>query len=529
MAVLDSQRINPLVAAILGILIAVAVTASMTVSTKWTAFGVIGIAATVPALLFRPARMYGLAAYLILLVIEPNGKNIDKYFHEVTDYAVIYGIPPSLESTIVLWPSDVALLVLIAFWLLRMVFGHQDAFVPRAGYLLLGFIGWAVFVSLARSGVFFFSLAELIQYCIFFLVFLYAANNLDSMRLIKLVIYVLIGCLFLEAVVVLVAFTFQISGHPMSFLFGSGLSSTFVENFENTSEISTSGEWGNRAVGTFGNFLWVAFFFEFMIPIALALFLIEKHIWKKVLYGCLLTVGAGAHLVTFSRMGLISLAFGCGLCVLLLNSRKLIGLRLMTLILYTGAISSIALTPYVYDYFTTRPENVSRRIPLMEKAVDMILDKPILGVGLNNHTAAKMEMFLPSEEGEETQPVHNYYLSLASDVGLPGFFLQMGVFFLFLRVCWRRPGVDDPLVQGLLIGIFSGIAAFYLHLVGDPFSGHGPRSLFFFLAGLAVALQRLRPESAQPRAAAGSDPDRVQPAPPPGGRHQRPGRSSPAP
>ena len=76
MAVLDSQRINPLVAAILGILIAVAITTSMTMSAKWTAFGMIGIAAALPALLLRPAKMYGLAAYLILLVIEPTGMNI---------------------------------------------------------------------------------------------------------------------------------------------------------------------------------------------------------------------------------------------------------------------------------------------------------------------------------------------------------------------------------------------------------------------------------------------------------------------
>ena len=158
----------------------------------------------------------------------------------------------------------------------------------------------------------------------------------------------------------------------------------------------------------------------------------------------------------------------------------------------------------------------------MEKSVDMILDKPILGVGLNNHTAAKLEMFTPSEESEETQPVHNHYLALASDVGLPGFFLQMVVFFLFLRECWRRPRVDDPFVQALLIGIFSGIAAFYLHLVGDPFSGHAPRSLFFFLAGMAVALQRLAPRPAHAVAMPGSDPDPVLPSAPPTGGRRRP-------
>lgn len=502
MAAHPAPRFGFFVLVAVGILIAGAGTMFMSISFKWTAAGIVGLCAAFPALLIRPARLYGLAAYLFLLLLEPNGKRIDKLFNLRTDYLEVYGIPPGMEVAIVIRPSDLVLLLLVGAWVLGALIRRSGFQFPKLGYLYVAFLAWAALASVLKSEVIYFSVGEYILQLKFLLVFLYVASAVDTLRLAKGVIVLLLVGLFLESSVALAAFAMQYEGHPLAFLFEGVSTGNYTARYENISPIVEEGAIGRRAVGTFGNYLWVAMYLEFLVPLAFTLFWIDTRVAAKWIYAFLFFLGMGTLVATFSRAGLLSLAVGLSVCLLIVYRRGYVSRKVMMLIVYAGVMTVTIASPFVYDYLTTRPENISRRFPLMEKAAIMIAENPILGVGLNNHTAAKMRMFVPEEEGEDTNPTHNHYLALGSEVGLVGLGLQMAFFLLILRAALRRPKSREPIVQAFLVAAAGAFISLYVHLLGDNFSGNVPRSMYFLYAGLVLAFHRLdalmaeRPEAA---------------------------------
>lgn len=485
-----------LVGAALGLLVVASVAASL----KWTVAGVLGAALVLPALLVRPARLWGLGLYLVLLELEPRGKSLDKYFVDAATYLDRFGLPPSAEATIQILPSDVVLAVLFLGWLVRRMRGAAPGIgFPPAGLLLLGFLAWATLGVLLKADVLYFSLVELVPQLKFLLLFVYVANEVEDRRLLSGVVAILVGCTAVQALVTLPAFAFQVKGHPLSLLLGAG-EGNYAEDFRNRTFIAedTAAFEGMRALGTFGNPVHTALYLELMLPVAFAFLWVAQRRWERWVCAGVFGLGALSLAATFSRAGVLGLLFGLAVSAVLLYRRGDISRTRALVLGYTAALALTAASPLIYDFATTRPEMVSKRIPLMEKAALMILHDPVLGVGLNNHTAAKKVMFQAEEPAEEKLPTHNHYLALASEVGLVGIALHLAFLALVLREALRHTSSSDPLVRGYAIAVVGALAGLYLHLAADNFSGNAQRSMFFFHAGAVFALRRIEREAGVP-------------------------------
>jgi O-antigen ligase len=135
------------------------------------------------------------------------------------------------------------------------------------------------------------------------------------------------------------------------------------------------------------------------------------------------------------------------------------------------------------------------RIPLAQVALNIIRHHPLLGVGLTNYVAAAPAYDQTKEAVSFTfpRPVHNEFLLIAAETGLPA----LGLFgFIFLSLAWGliRTGKapeETPLTY-LALGLVAALGAwgafrltdYHYVLLADP---------FWVLAGLAQAVSGSAP------------------------------------
>ena len=145
---------------------------------------------------------------------------------------------------------------------------------------------------------------------------------------------------------------------------------------------------------------------------------------------------------------------------------------------YTRQLSTIANTE------ADATGSAGERIRDMEAAAVYAMSHPIIGAGLGNSVLALNEV-----RGTTWRKVHNVYLELAVELGLPG-----AILFVFLlraalksarraRDLARAPGGDRQ-VAALADGILISLWGFVVGSIFHPVSYH---LYFYYLAALAVA------------------------------------------
>lgn len=79
----------------------------------------------------------------------------------------------------------------------------------------------------------------------------------------------------------------------------------------------------------------------------------------------------------------------------------------------------VSLAYYLVSSRFGDPNSAAERLALIHKSLIIIRESPVFGVGLGNSILAASNHFLTSNYRLYTQPVHNIYLLLTSEVGLP--------------------------------------------------------------------------------------------------------------
>jgi putative inorganic carbon (HCO3(-)) transporter len=120
------------------------------------------------------------------------------------------------------------------------------------------------------------------------------------------------------------------------------------------------------------------------------------------------------------------------------------------------------------------------------KAIDLVVRHPLLGVGIGQSMIALNEV-----GGPLWRHIHNVYLEIAADLGVPALVVYLMLFYRAIRSVaeakrtWSARGSDlFYLAQGLEISLlgFAVAAMFY------PVAYH---FFFYILLGLAVAVKGL--------------------------------------
>jgi len=160
-------------------------------------------------------------------------------------------------------------------------------------------------------------------------------------------------------------------------------------------------------------------------------------------------------------------------------------------LLLAGALS----VPLLGTYLNTRPATFYMRFNLFEAALQGYWQHPILGVGLNNGTAAMKEgkrelrdegIQMPNDESAD-----NHYLVVLTEVGPVGFILFFVFFGKIVMVALHAIREAPTEIKPLLVGIVGGLASLATQNVSDDaLAGHAINATLWLFAAVIIVIAR---------------------------------------
>lgn len=220
----------------------------------------------------------------------------------------------------------------------------------------------------------------------------------------------------------------------------------------------------------------------FSHPNSLAGFLVVSLILlyfknRKLTRFDLLVIGVSISslLLTFSRAAILT-----GILILSLNffenKRSIFTKRVKHYLLILGFSVSALMPVFAQSILkdVSPSRTVEKRAVLAKAAGEMVSQRPLFGVGLNNFVVLLPATSLKSEYSWDLQPVHNIFLLFFTEVGIVGLILL----FLISKKLFQTN--ERFLVYSLLAIFFTGLVDHYWLTL------HQNMLLIFLVAGLAL-------------------------------------------
>jgi len=319
------------------------------------------------------------------------------------------------------------------------------------------------------------------------LVFIYIVNNVKDNK-----------------TAILMIVTFLASALLQSFLaigqYASG-SSLGLEMFgaREIMFIKSGGSTLHRVVGTLAHPNALAKYLAFCVPITIALLAGPVKNRYRILLGGTLIIIVVAIVLTLSRGGMINAFVGGTLAVYICLARTLknrffpavitVILIIVTIIPLITLVEPIHNRFLKYDYKTAYV-----RIPLNKLACNMVKHNPLLGVGLGSfrivahhydNTREAVSYGFPA-------PVHNEFLLVASELGLPSLilFLVM-IYFIFMTMIGALKEENKNISVYMTTGLFCSLFGMMVHLQVDYQYIFLSATFPWFQIGFAFALIKI--------------------------------------
>ncbi len=198
-------------------------------------------------------------------------------------------------------------------------------------------------------------------------------------------------------------------------------------------------------------------------------------------------------LLAQARSALIGVACGGLVLVVVSLQRKRLPVGAVCAAVVLGAAATLAfwgpISQKVTDNLATDQFKleVESRLQLNQLAFDIIRDRPILGVGLNNYQPA-MDAYDTYGMIYPGFPVHNLYLLVTAETGVIGLVGQLATFGVLLALAFRLASKKDPLLSAVGAGAVAMYVFFYAEeMLGFSLRQDLPRTVFWLVAGLSVA------------------------------------------
>jgi len=203
-------------------------------------------------------------------------------------------------------------------------------------------------------------------------------------------------------------------------------------------KIVSSGTTFIRGYGTFPHPNLLSAFFVVGILISVYLLVNSSKFYQKVLISLALFVNILGLTVTFSRAGF--LALGAGLLTFFIffifkhwDTQKNKIIAYLSIIFISCLVSFLVFKPYLQTRTTVSDQASLERIFYAKTAWQMIKSQPIFGVGIGE-SVIHMQQFSPVKLWPwQIQPVHNYFLLSAAELGIPGMIILIWIFLSHLK------------------------------------------------------------------------------------------------
>lgn len=457
--------------------------------TAYVALLPFGLALLLPALCLRHFRLYWFAIFLLSLQFTIS-KNLNDGLTVIRELKIDYTI---WNFTFDITASDLALLVLLIIWANDRMFHGKPMRFPPVTWLAVGYLVICL-LSTAGAASPYLGFVELSRQIKFFIVYLFAVNCLDSKSALRVLAVVGVIILVTQAAMTVARFE---TGYmtPLSF----GESHQDLAQIEQYLTVNRFDEGSAvRAFGTLGSPGSTARLCMMVIPFALFLCVPNPMFKMRLAFAALTAFGILGLVFTFTRVYYITTAFQVLLAFLIMIRDRILKREQVALVALLGLATMAAASPKLYEQFTVREDSASVRFLQYEATAKMILDNPVLGVGLNNGTGQKPKYvnitynrFDPNTQFY-LEPTHNVYLSMASEIGVLGALLFVAFFARVTLMAWRQSRHStDPeikLVANALVVVFCSVA---VNGLMDPLQEYSVLALLWLYAGITLNLQRM--------------------------------------
>jgi hypothetical protein len=478
----------------LGVFVAFAIVSGITlIGPAKSAFAIAGLALLIPALVLRDPRSYGLVLLILSILVELQIR-LTKWLADPWELFVQFGMPPSGTLSVDIYVSDVVLFALLVPWIIQLSLRKRRLYFPKAAYIFVLFLAWALIISFLEAPSLYLAAFEFIRKLLYFMLFLYIVNNVETTAQFRAVILGLCIGLAVQATVVI-----------SFFLLGIGVESYVfkgvLEGARSGAEapgsltVAEAGSWKNvkRSSGTFAHPSMAAYYFEYILPIVMASFLMVPQTRYRVLLAVLFLAGFISLVLTFSRSGIIGFLVACAVFVPLARWAELIPQRTFVRLAIGSVVLVLMATPVLVNYLMTRPDALALRFELLEPAVKAFEKRPLAGGGLNNSTALtegsrSVELLPSGHTAYMSTAVHNYHMIVLLDVGIIGYLLYAGFFFLICLTAIRQLRAATPEMKVTLVGTVPALLGIWVHNLADPFGGHALQAMWWLEAGLVFAV-----------------------------------------
>ncbi len=281
--------------------------------------------------------------------------------------------------------------------------------------------------------------------------------------------------------------------------------------------LSLSGGSAFRPVGFFNHPNALADYLALVLPVALCLVMLgptRLRARTRLLAAAVLGMGALALALTLTRGGWISFGIGgvFGVAAFwragLIRGRQIArGLAALAVML---ALVPVAMPSIVDRIFGPDSRSLESRSLLASQAMDMLRDHPLTGIGYGGYNRVSMAYTPPGfafvspdyQKMLRELVVHNYYLLLAVELGVPALVLFLSIFVCLIAAAWRQRGWLDPGRFAVCIGLAGGVAGNLFFLASDNYYADVRMAMLWLVAGLLQAML-LTERHAQARARAG--------------------------
>jgi len=225
-----------------------------------------------------------------------------------------------------------------------------------------------------------------------------------------------------------------------------------------------------RVAGTLGHPNNMAMYLDLIIPWVGFQLVIEKHATRRVYLGIAFFLAIFAVVSSGSRGAWMGLLIG-GFISIMLWYRKQQKSPIVVLFSLVIVVSILFATLFAAsNTFRTRLTAGDAgaalvRVPLMEVALETINAHPLQGVGLANYTG-EMRRFDRTDlriSSYYDQPVHNTFLLMAAETGIPSSALFLLILVLALLLAYRVAMRGQDEVAALGFGLFASLIGWTIH------------------------------------------------------------------
>lgn len=380
----------------------------------------------------------------------------------------------------------IAIVLGYALWLIEEIRSGPSAdvhlfpsvIVPAMGLLVASIVSVIRAVDTTLSLFWIFLLIELI------LTFFYIANKIKTRDDLNFFLVIAMLCFLLESgLMVLQYYTgFQLN----------------VAGVSGGSYGGSSGG-GSRVTGTMGTANDAGEYAATGLLIAVGILLSSTKRSEKRLAALAVGLGAIALVVTFSRSSWrgFLLAVAGFLVVGVLKGHIKIEIVLILLVLF--CLVFVVFYGPIMSRLTSNDDSAKSRPTMAELAWGVIKTHPIWGVGANNYSLVAFRYAPPGFDPYPylnvyrvgTHPVHNRYLLIWAETGLPGI-----ISFVLLLIAAALQGLKaanlpDRRLSLIALALVAALASYSIHLTTDHLLNRSVTRWVWFIIALLVSMYRV--------------------------------------